>query len=261
MSEAARRIRVEFRDHIALLTFANAQSANSMDLQFGREFLAAAFAIEAHPGVRAVLMTGEGKNFCVGGDLKAMVASGPGVRSYLSELTSNLHAGMVHFARLQAPLIAAVNGTAAGAGFGLVLLADIAIAARSSKFAPAYTAVGLTPDAGCTFLLPRIVGYKRAMELFLTNRVVGAEEALALGMISNVVDDEALAGSAAALAGKLAQGPTGAFGALKRLMAESVSGLESQLGRESRSIAERGASEEGREGIAAFVAKRPPRYV
>jgi 2-(1,2-epoxy-1,2-dihydrophenyl)acetyl-CoA isomerase len=261
MSEAAARIRVEFRGHLALLTFANPQSANSMDLQFGREFLAAAFAIEAHPDVRAVLMTGEGKNFCVGGDLKAMVASGTQVQSYLSELTTNLHAGMVHFARLQAPLIAAVNGTAAGAGLGLVLLADIAIAARSSKFAPAYTAVGLTPDAGCTFLLPRIVGYKRAMELFLTNRIVGAEEALALGMISNVVDDAELGSSAAALAAKLAQGPTGAYGALKRLMAESLSGLESQLGRESRSIAERGASEEGREGIAAFMAKRPPRYL
>jgi 2-(1,2-epoxy-1,2-dihydrophenyl)acetyl-CoA isomerase len=261
MNETASRIRVEFKDQIAFVIFANPQSANSMDLQFGREFLAAAFAIEARPGVRAVLMTGEGKNFCVGGDLKAMVASGAQVQSYLSELTTNLHAGMVQFARLQAPLIAAVNGTAAGAGFGLVLLADMAIAARSSKFAPAYTGVGLTPDAGCTFLLPRIVGYKRALELFLTNRIVVAEEALALGMISSVVDDEVLLSSAVGLATKLAAGPTGAFGALKRLMAESVSGLESQMGRESRSIAERGASAEGREGIAAFMAKRAPRYV
>jgi 2-(1,2-epoxy-1,2-dihydrophenyl)acetyl-CoA isomerase len=261
MSDAAHRIRVEFRDHIAFLTFANPQSHNAMDLQFGREFLAAAFAIEAHPDVRVVLMSGEGKSFCMGGNLKSMVASGSNVQSYLSELTINLHAGMVHLARSPALVVAAVNGTAAGAGLGLVLLADIAIAARSSKFTPAYTAVGLTPDAGCTFLLPRIVGYKRAMELFLTNRVVPADEALALGMISSVVDDEALAVAAAALAAKLAAGPAGALGALKHLMAESVSGLEAQLGRESRSIAERGATDEGREGIAAFLAKRPPRYL
>ena len=130
---------------------------------------AAAVAIEAAPAVGVVLLTGQGKNFCFGGDLKGMVASGADIGAYLRELTTNLHAGILLLARLDAPVIAAVNGTAAGAGLGLVLAADIAIAARSAKFAPAYTGVGLTPDAGCTFLLPRAVGYKRAMDLFLTN--------------------------------------------------------------------------------------------
>lgn len=253
-------LRLEIREHVAHLTLARAEAANTINLQIGRELLAAAFAIEAAPAVRAVLLTGEGKNFCFGGDLKNMMASGSDVGAYLSELTTNLHAGLVHLARLNAPVIAAVNGTAAGAGLGLVLVADIAIAARSAKFAPAYTGVGLTPDAGCTFLLPRAIGYKRAMELLLTNRVLDAQQALDWGLVNQVVEDERLAGTAADLAARLAAGPTGAFGAVKRLLAEAEPGLEGQLGRESRSIAARGSTAEGREGIAAFLEKRRPQF-
>jgi 2-(1,2-epoxy-1,2-dihydrophenyl)acetyl-CoA isomerase len=253
-------VRLEIRDHVAYLTLARAHAANQMNLAFGREFLAAALAIGAASEVRAVLLTGEGKNFCFGGDLKAMAAEAGGAGAYLTELTTNLHAGMAHLARLDAPLIAAVNGTAAGGGLGLVLAADLAIAARSAKFAPAYTAVGLSPDASCTFLLPRAVGYKRAMELLLTNRVLNAEQALDWGLINQVVEDEDLLPTAAALAARMALGPVGAFGAVKRLLADAQPGLETQLARESRSISARGMTEEGREGIAAFLEKRAPRY-
>jgi 2-(1,2-epoxy-1,2-dihydrophenyl)acetyl-CoA isomerase len=253
-------IRLDIRDSTAFLTLARPEASNTMNLQFGREFLAAAFAIEAAPTVRAVVLTGQGKNFCFGGDLKGMVASSSDVRAYLSELTTNLHAGMALLARLDAPVIAAVNGTAAGAGLGLVLAADLAIAARSAKFAPAYTGVGLTPDAGCTFLLPRAVGYKRAMELLLTNRVLDAQQALEWGLVNQIVEDESLAETAAALAARLAAGPVGAFGAVKRLLAEAQPGFEAQLARESRSIASRGMTAEGREGIGAFLEKRAPRF-
>jgi 2-(1,2-epoxy-1,2-dihydrophenyl)acetyl-CoA isomerase len=261
ISERAPGIQVEFRDSVAFLTLARPEAANTMDLQFGREFLAAALAIEAAPSVRAVVLTGQGKNFCFGGDLKGMVACGADIRAYLSELTTNLHAGLALLTRLDAPVIAAVNGTAAGAGLGLVLAADLAIAARSAKFAPAYTAVALTPDAGCTFLLPRAVGYKRAMELFLTNRVLDAQQALDWGLVNQVVEDDKLQETAAALATRLAAGPMGAFGAVKRLMAEAEPAFEAQLARESRSIASRGVTAEGREGIAAFLGKRPPRFI
>jgi 2-(1,2-epoxy-1,2-dihydrophenyl)acetyl-CoA isomerase len=257
---AAPTIHLEIRESVAFLSLARPEAANTMNLEFGREFLAAAFAIEAAPSVRAVLLTGQGKNFCFGGDLKGMVASGSDVRAYLSELTTNLHAGMALLARLDAPVIAAVNGTAAGAGLGLVLAADLAIAARSAKFAPAYTGVGLTPDAGCTFMLPRAVGYKRAMELLLTNRVLDAQQALDWGLVNQVVEDGTLAETAAALAARLAAGPAGAFGAVKRLLAEAEPGFEAQLARESRSIASRGMTAEGREGIAAFLEKRAPRF-
>jgi 2-(1,2-epoxy-1,2-dihydrophenyl)acetyl-CoA isomerase len=259
-SSAAPTVFLEIRESVAFLTLVRPEAANTMNLQFGREFLAAAFAIEAAPAVRAVVLAGQGKNFCFGGDLKGMVASSSDIGAYLSELTTNLHAGMALLARLDAPVIAAVNGTAAGAGLGLVLAADLAIAGRSAKFAPAYTGVGLTPDAGCTFLLPRAVGYKRAMELLLTNRVLDAQQALEWGLVNQVVEDGSLAETAAALAARLAAGPVGAFGAVKRLLAEAEPGFEAQLARESRSIASRAMTAEGREGIAAFLDKRAPRF-
>jgi 2-(1,2-epoxy-1,2-dihydrophenyl)acetyl-CoA isomerase len=253
-------VRLEIRDHIAHLTMARPDAANTMNLQFGRDFFAAARAIEAAPEARAVILTGEGKNFCFGGDLKGMIATGADVGVYLTELTTDLHAGMAILARMDAPVIAAINGTAAGAGLGLVLAADLAIAGRSAKFAPAYTGVGLTPDAGCTFLLPRAVGHKRAMEMLLTNRVLDAEMALDWGLINRIVDDASLAEAAATLATRLAAGPRGAFGALKRLVAEAQPGFVAQLARESASIAARGASAEGREGISAFLDKRAAQF-
>lgn len=260
MNDAAPTVRLEIREHVAHLTLTRAAAANTMNLQVGREFLAAAAALRADPAVRAVVLSGEGKNFCFGGDLRGMIASGGDVHAYLTELTTALHAGMTHLARMDAPVIAAVQGTAAGAGLGLVLAADLAIAGKSTKFAPAYTSVGLTPDAGCTFLLPRAVGYKRAMELFITNRVLDAEQALDWGLVNQVVDDEKIAETAAALAARLAAGPPGAFGAVKRLLAESEPGWEAQLARESASIAARAESAEGREGIAAFLEKRAPKF-
>jgi 2-(1,2-epoxy-1,2-dihydrophenyl)acetyl-CoA isomerase len=253
-------IRLDIRGAVAHLVLARAEAANTMDLQFGREFREAALALQSDERVRAVILSAEGKNFCFGGNLRGMVASGADVRGYLSELTTDLHAGLSHLMRMNAPVVAAVNGSAAGAGLGLVLAADLAIAGRGAKFTAAYTAVGLTPDAGCTFLLPRAVGHKRAMEMLLTNRVLGAEEALAWGLVNQVVDDGQLEEAAAALAARLAAGPVGAFGGVKRLLAESEPGLESQLARESRSIAACGAGEEGREGIAAFLEKRAPRF-
>jgi len=260
MSDAAPVVELEIRDRIAFLSFARPAAANTINRQFGREFLGAVLAIDAASTVRAVVLSGQGKNFCFGGDLKGMAASGSDVRTYLSELTIDLHTALIHLTRLDAPVIAAVNGTAAGAGLGIVLAADFAIAARSAKFVSAYTAVALTPDAGCTFLLPRAVGYKRAMELLLTNRVLDAEQALDWGLVNQVVEDDELPAAAAALAMRLAAGPPGAFGGVKRLLAEAEPGYEAQLGRESRSIAMRGATEEGGEGIAAFLEKRPPRF-
>lgn len=253
-------LRVEVQGAVAHLTLTRAHAANTMNLQFGREFLAAAQALQADRRVRAVLLSGEGRNFCFGGDLKGMVASGGDLAAYLSELTTALHAGLAHLMRMDAPVVAAVRGSAAGAGLGLVLAADLAIAGRGAKFTAAYTGVGLTPDAGCTFLLPRSVGYKRAMELLLTNRVLDAEEALDWGLVNQIVDDDQVDETAAALALRLASGPTGAYGGVKRLLGDAEPGLEGQLGRESRSIAARGAATEGREGIAAFLEKRPPRF-
>ena len=259
MSTSAPTVRLEIRERIAFLTMARPASANTMNLEFGREFLAAALAIDAGKA-RAVVLCGEGKNFCFGGDLRGMIASGSDVTAYLTELTTNLHRGMAHLAAQAAPVIAAVNGSAAGGGLGLVLMADIVIAARSARFASAYTGVGLTPDAGCTYLLPRVIGTRRAMEMLLTNRVLDAPQALEWGLVNAVVEEDELAASAAALAARLAGGPLGAFGTVKRLLAESQPGYVEQLAREGRAISVQAATAEGREGISAFLAKRPPRF-
>lgn len=249
-------VTVEIEGAIARVTLARPEVANTMNLAFGHDLLQAALRVEADPAVRAVVLTGSGKNFCFGGDLRGMTESGGDVESYLRELTTHLHAAIVHFTRMDAPVIAAVNGTAAGAGLGLVLMADVAIAGSGAKFAPAYTGVGLTPDGATSFLLPRAVGYKRAMEMFLTNRVLTADEALAWGLVNQVVPDDQLAEAATKLATRLAAGPRGAFGLVKRLLADAEPGLEAQLAREGRTISRQGAAAEGREGIAAFLEKR-----
>jgi 2-(1,2-epoxy-1,2-dihydrophenyl)acetyl-CoA isomerase len=260
MSDALPALRLEIREHVAHLTLSRADAGNTMNLQFGREFAAAAWAVRKDARVRAVLLRGEGKNFCFGGDLRGMIAAGGDVNAYLTELTTDLHAGLVQLARANAPVIAAVQGSAAGAGLGLVLAADFAIASKSAKFTAAYTAIGLTPDAGGSFLLPRAVGHKRAMEMLITNRVLDAQTALEWGLINQIVDDPLLTDTATALAVRLAAGPAGAYGAVKRLLAESEPGWEAQLDREGRLIAHRAESPEGREGIAAFLEKRAPKF-
>ncbi len=258
-STTAPTVRLEFRDRVAFLTLARPDSANTMNLDFGRDFLAAAQATGAS-AARAVVLSGEGKNFCFGGDLRGMIASGADVSADLAELTTNLHEGMALLAAHPAPVLVAVNGTAAGAGLGLVLMADLAIASRSARFTAAYTGVGLTPDAGCTFLLPRTIGTRRAMEMLLTNRTLDAAVALDWGLINKVVEDDELATSAARLAERLSQGPQNAYRRVKRLLTLSQPGYVEQMAQESLDISVQAASSEGVEGISAFLEKRSPRF-
>ena len=162
---------------------------------------------------------------------------------------------------MDAPVIAAVNGMAAGAGFSLAAACDISLAAASARFASQYTAAALSPDGSSTFFVPRLVGMRRAAELMLTNRMLSAEEAVEWGLITRVVEDERLLDEARDLAEGLAAGPTLAYGAVKRLLAESSSAtLETQMEMEARSIGALSASADGREGVRAFLEKRPPRF-
>jgi 2-(1,2-epoxy-1,2-dihydrophenyl)acetyl-CoA isomerase len=251
---------IEVDGGVATLTLNRPESSNALTLALAKELLAAALACEADARVRAVVVTGAGKHFCFGGDLRAMRDAGEAAAGYINELTTHLHAALSALTRMRAPVIAAVNGTAAGAGVGLACAADLALCGRASRFSLAYTGVGLTPDGSASFLLPRIVGRRRAMELLLLNRVLGAEEALGWGLVNQVVDDAELAAQARALAERLAAGPTEAFAATKRLMDASAPGLESQMALEGRTIAAMSVHPHGREGITAFIDKRAPRY-
>jgi 2-(1,2-epoxy-1,2-dihydrophenyl)acetyl-CoA isomerase len=244
------------KDGIARITFSRGETGNAIDLQFGREFREAVETAFAESATRVLVLAAQGRNFCVGGDLRAMSEAGDGVSAYIKELTRELHTGILQLYQAPVPVIAEVNGTAAGAGLGLVLSADLAIAARHARFVPAYGAVGLTPDGGCTFALPRAVGRGRALSMFLNNTPVDADTALAWGLVSEVVEDSQLASAVSLAATRLALGPKAAFAGTKRLITQSFEGLAAQLDLESRSIAERADSREGREGIAAFLSKR-----
>jgi 2-(1,2-epoxy-1,2-dihydrophenyl)acetyl-CoA isomerase len=253
-------VQVETRGAVALVTLNRPESGNALNLQVAMDLLAAAMTCARNSAVRAVVLSGAGRHFCFGGDLRAFGTRAPGGDDYIRELTTYLHAAISQFVRMDAPVLAAVNGTAAGAGVGLVAMADLAVGARSSKFNLAYTQAGLTPDAGTTFLLPRTLGLKRTMELLLLNRVLGAEEALAWGLLNEVVADDQLLPRALELAERLSRGASGAFGATKRLIAHSLGAFESQMVLESETIARHAVGPEGREGVSAFLEKRKPRF-
>ena len=257
---SAANVQVETHGAVALVTLNRPEHSNTLNLQMAMDLLAAALACARNAAVRAVVLTGAGRNFSFGGDLRAMATRELALDDHIRELTTYLHAAISHFVRMDAPVVAAVNGTAAGAGVGLVAMADLALCTPSARFNLAYTSVGLTPDAGTTFLLPRAVGHKRAMELLLLNRALDADEALSWGLVNEVVAGERLLERAIEVAERLAHGPSSAFGATKRLIASSLGALESQMVLESETIAAQATSPEAAEGIDAFLGKRRPRF-
>jgi 2-(1,2-epoxy-1,2-dihydrophenyl)acetyl-CoA isomerase len=208
-----------------------------------------------------VIITGAGRMFSGGGDLKSFAAQGEQMPYHLKEVTTYLHAAVSRFTRMDAPVIAAVNGTAAGAGLSMVCSCDLVLAAESAKFTVAYTRIGLTPDGSSTYFLPRIVGLKRALELTLTNRLFSAQEAQEWGIVIKVVPDANLQAEADGLAAQLAAGATGALGAAKRLLHSGWNEtLETQMELETQTIATRAHTADGREGIAAFLEKRTAKF-
>lgn len=249
----------EVRGGVATVTLNRPEAANSLNAALARDFMHAMLRCDEDPAVRAVLLTGAGRMFCAGGDLKSFAAQGDSLPYHLKEVTTYLHAGISRMTRMDAPVIAAVNGAAAGAGMSLACACDIVIAAESARFTMAYTRAGLTPDGSSTYFLPRIVGLKRALELSLTNRPLSAREAQEWGIVTRVVPDADLLGEAETVAAALATGPTRAFGATKRLVHSGFTeSLETQMELESQAIAEMGGAADGREGIDAFLAKRAP---
>ena len=246
---------------VATLRLNRPTVGNSLDVALARALMEAAIRVDEDPAIRAVVLTGTGRFFCAGGDVGAFAGAGAAAPGLIKEITGYLHSAIARLSRMPKPLVTAVNGPAAGAGFSLAILGDIAIGARSAHYTLAYTAIGLTPDGGSTWLLPRLVGLRRAQELALTNRRVSADEAVAMGLISRVVDDAELLESAQTTAAELARGATGALGQTRRLLLSSFgSTLETQMEEESRSIADAMRSAHGQEGVKAFVGKRKPEF-
>lgn len=246
---------------VATVTLNRPDAANGMTLTLLRELAGIAIRCDEEQKIRAVVITGSGRFFSAGGDIRGFGVAGDNVAALLKEMTMYFHAAISRFARMDAPVVTAVNGVAAGAGLSLMAAGDLAIAADSAVFVSAYTSAGLSPDGGSTFFLPRLVGMRRASELMLQNRRLSAAEALEWGLVNEVVGEERVGDRAAELASELATGPTLAFGAVKRLLQASVgSSLETQMELEARAISASAQTEDGREGIASFLEKRSPRF-
>src|ERR1700674_1250723 len=202
----------EMRDHVAYVTLNRPEAANALNLDLARKLEEVSLHCNEDAAVRAVLLTGAGKLFCAGGDLKSFAAQSPvDLPAHLKRVTLYLHTAMNRFARMRAPLVIAVNGSAGGAGLSLICAGDLVLAAESARFTMSYTRVGLTPDGSSTYYLPRIVGLRRAMELAMTNRAITAREAEALGIVTRVAPVGEVMGAAEKLAGELASGATTAL--------------------------------------------------
>ena len=254
-------IRFDLREGVAHLSLNRPESANSINQEMAQELMEAALRCDEDPDIRAVLISGEGKIFSGGGDLKAFASADQKLSSIVKETTTYLHAAISRLTRMNAPVVAAVHGAVAGAGLSLLLAADLVVAAESTKFTAAYTRAGLTPDGALTYFLPRIVGLRRALELTLTNRVFSATEAYAWGIVTRVVPDKALLNEAGILATALSEGATPALGAAKRLLHRGwTETLETQMENEAQAIAEAARTPNAREGIRAFLEKRPPKF-
>jgi 2-(1,2-epoxy-1,2-dihydrophenyl)acetyl-CoA isomerase len=253
-------LHLDVRANVARITL-DRPPANAVDGRMARDLFDASLECDRRPDVRAVLLTGRGRMFSAGGDLGAFAEAGDAVGALLKEITTHLHAAISRFVRADAPIVAAVNGAAGGGGLSLVAACDLVVAGASASFTSAFTRAGLSPDGSSTWFLPRKVGLARALELTLTNRTLSAEEAREWGLVTRVVADDDLDGEAAALAERLAAGPTRAFGETRRLLLTATGeSLETQMEHEAQAIARTAASADGQEGITAFLAKRPTAF-
>lgn len=251
----------EVADGIATITLNRPDDANALDATMATELHDVAIRAANDEAVRAVVITATGRMFCAGGDLKEMRSAGDHRPEHVMRMASDLHGALARFAHMDAPVIMAVNGTAAGGGFSLVLSGDYILAADTAKFVSAYSASGLTPDGSSSYFLAKHVGLLRAKELLLTNRVLTAKEACEWGMVSRVVPGSELMAEARRLAQTFAAGPTKAYGGIKQLLLTAYSeGFETQMDRETRAISGTMRTHDGPHGLDSFLNKRTPSF-
>ncbi len=249
---------------VALITLNRPEALNSLTWELMSETGDALAQCANDRGVRALVISGSGKAFCAGVDVKVVAGrSAEEAARFLYQMADGMHERVIGPIRhMGKPVITAINGVAAGGGLGLALSGDIVIASDQARFALAYANVGVCPDCGTSFFLPRLVGQAKAMELYLLNEVLSAERARELGIVSRVVPAAALLTEARDLAERLAKGPTLAYAQAKRLFNRSfVNDLSGHLIEEGMAIGVCAASEDGREGMQAFASKRAPRFV
>ena len=248
---------------VATVTMNRPEALNALSLQLTLD-LAAAIRQAVADGARAVILTGSGRAFCSGGDLREMrlMWEKEGrIEAFLEDPLKALHDVILLIRETPIPFVAAVNGVCAGAGTNFALACDVVFAGDDAVFREAFVRIGLSPDCGGTFFLPRAVGEKIAAELFFTGDAVNAQRAVEIGMINRAVPAATLLEEANKFAAKLAAGPTGSIGRIKRMLNATFSNtLEEQLELEHECQIESGKSDDFKEGVAAFFEKRPPNF-
>jgi len=254
---------LDIEDGIGRVRLNRPETANGVDVPLLKALHEAVLRSHADPTVRVVVLSGEGPNFCAGGDVKTFASKGEDLPEYLREATAWLQIATSALIQLKAPVITAVQGFAAGgAGFGLVCASDIVVAAESARLFSGAVRVGMAPDAGTTVTLTQLVGLRRAMDLLLTNPTLTAAEAHDLGIVSRVVADDQLASEVDALAASLAEAPPLALAATKRLVWGGLgSSVDERLAEEARVVSELSGTADSREGLAAVLERRAPRFV
>jgi 2-(1,2-epoxy-1,2-dihydrophenyl)acetyl-CoA isomerase len=253
---------IDDAEGVRTLTLNRPEAFNSLTAELKEELLAAFREAADDAAVRAVVLAGAGRAFCAGQDLKEHVGLlQAGDPAPLATVEKHYNPLVHTITTMPKPVIAAVNGTAAGAGASLAYASDLRIAAQSAKFLMAFASVGLTADSGASWTLPRLIGYGRAMEMMLLARPVEAEEALRIGMVNQVVPDGEVLPTAQALAARMAAGPTTAYAKIKEAMLHAASAeLTEALAVEARTQSEAGQTADHREAVEAFVAKRTPSF-
>ncbi|WP_029004976.1 enoyl-CoA hydratase/isomerase family protein [Azorhizobium doebereinerae] len=246
---------------IARIRFNRPHVLNALDEHAILAFQRAVDTVVEQPGVRVVVLSGAGRAFLAGGDVGRFHAAGEDAPHVVAALIGPLNEAMLGLAKLKAPVIASVQGAAAGAGLSVALAADLMIAADDAKFSMAYSRIGTSPDGSATWHLPRIVGLRKALEIALLSDTFDAQEALRLGIANKVVPLADLPAATEALATHIANGPTAAYGRIKALLrASSGNSLAEQLQAERDAFVASASTRDFAEGAAAFVAKRAPRF-
>jgi 2-(1,2-epoxy-1,2-dihydrophenyl)acetyl-CoA isomerase len=259
LNEADAPVLLAVEAGVATVTLNRPHVLNALDAAMAQAFADAVGRIAADGSVRALLLRGAGRSFCAGGDVARFVEGD--VEAAIAAIIDSLHAGLRTLDRLSIPSVVAVQGAAAGAGFSLAMACDLCIAADDAVFNMAYPKIGASPDGSATYRLPRLVGARKALELALLSETVPAAEAQSLGLVNRLVPAASLGDEAYALARKLADGPTQAYGRIKSLLAASLSSdLSQQLDAERAAFLDGSRTADFMEGAAAFLAKRRPRF-
>jgi 2-(1,2-epoxy-1,2-dihydrophenyl)acetyl-CoA isomerase len=259
---AAGPVALDVAEGVARLRLNRPEASNGMNVELLKALHEAALACHADAAVRVVLLTGEGRNFCAGGDVRTFESKGAELPDYLREATAWLQLAAAALIQLRAPVVAAVQGFAAGGGgLGLVCASDIVVAARSAKFFSGAVRVGMAPDGGSSVTLAQLVGLRHALRILLTNPTLTAAEACEIGLITEVVDDTELHSRAEQLATELAAMPPLALSATKRLVWSGVgASVEQRLAEEARIVSELSGTADALEGLRAVIERRAPRF-